>query len=76
MHDHANPTPAIGSRRSRSYLLRVWQEAPASPWRVLLRSVTTKEEHLFHNLDGLVAFLQTEANGKKAPLDTDEIDRS
>ena len=76
MHDHANPTPTIGSRRSRSYLLRVWQEAPDSPWRAMLRSVTTKEEYLFHNLAGLVAFLQTEANGKKALLDTAELDRS
>ncbi|MGD2205173.1 MAG: GAF domain-containing protein [Anaerolineae bacterium] len=46
-------------RRSRSYLLRVWQEVPDSPWRAMLRCVTSKEEHLFSDLDALVAFLKT-----------------
>jgi len=58
MHDEASSTPVTGSRRSRSYLLRLWQEAPDSPWRALLRSVTTREEHLFPDIDGLLAFVQ------------------
>jgi hypothetical protein len=76
MHDQPDSTPKIGSRRSRSYLLRLWREEPASPWRAMLRSVSTKEEHLFHDLEGLVAYLETEVNGKKALMDTDELDRS
>jgi hypothetical protein len=55
--DHADSTPKIGSRRSRSYLLRVCQEAPTSPWWAMLREVTTKQEYFFHG--GLVTFLET-----------------
>jgi hypothetical protein len=58
MHDHTDSMPMTGFRRSRSYLLRLWQEEPASPWRALLRCVTTHEEHLFHDMEGLVRFLK------------------
>ncbi|MGD2205175.1 MAG: hypothetical protein PVH17_00225 [Anaerolineae bacterium] len=58
MNEHTDMTPMIGSRRSRSYLLRLWQEAPDLPWRAMLRCVTTKEEHFFPDLDRLLAFLQ------------------
>jgi hypothetical protein len=61
MHDLGHSTPAIGSRRSRSYLLRLWQEAPDLPWRAMLRSVTTQQEQVFPDLEGLLAFLQDQA---------------
>jgi len=73
MHHHADWMPVTGCRRSRSYLLRLWQEAPDSPWRVLLRSVTTKEEYVFHDLAGLVAFLETGRGVKRSPPEIDEI---
>jgi hypothetical protein len=58
MHDHTDSTPVTGSRRFHSYLLRLWQETPDLPWRAMLRSVATREEHLFPDLDRLLAFLQ------------------
>jgi hypothetical protein len=58
MHDQADSMPVTGARCSRSYLLRLWREAPASPCRAMLRDVTTKEEHLFHDLEGLVFHLK------------------
>ncbi|MBN1137698.1 MAG: hypothetical protein JXM73_14015 [Anaerolineae bacterium] len=62
MHDLTHSIPEIGSRRSQSYLLRLWQEAPDVPWRAMLRSVTSKEEHLFPDLDRLLAFLQDQTH--------------
>ena len=61
MHDPIDLPPVTGSRRSCSYLLRLWQEEPESPWRAMLRSVTTKEELLFHDLEALLVFLRTGA---------------
>lgn len=61
MHDRPDWMPVTGSRRSCSYLLRLWQEAPDAPWRAMLRSVMTKEEQVFPDLDGLLAFLQDQA---------------
>jgi hypothetical protein len=58
MHDRPDSMPVTGSRRSCSYLLRLWQEEPGSPCRAMLRSVMTKEEHLFPDLEGLVTFLE------------------
>jgi hypothetical protein len=76
MHEHTDTMLVTGSRRSQSYLLRLWQEGPDSPWRALLRSVTTKEEYLFHDLAGLVAFLET-GRGVKRPLpEIDEMEES
>jgi hypothetical protein len=60
MQDKAGSTLVADKRRSRSYLLRLWQEEPACPWRALLRSVSTQEERLFQNLEELVAFLDSD----------------
>jgi hypothetical protein len=60
MRDPNGSRPATGSRHSRSYLLRLWQEGPESPWRAMLRCVTSKERLLFHDIEGLVAFLKAE----------------
>jgi hypothetical protein len=59
MHDSVDPTLMAGSRRSRSYLLRVWQEEIESPWRAMLRNVITKQEYIFGDLEDMVAFLET-----------------
>jgi hypothetical protein len=58
MDDRTGLMPLIGTRCSHSYLLRLWQEDPGSPWRAMLRNVSTQQEHLFNNLGGLVAFLK------------------
>ena len=65
MHDQTNPAFVSGSRRSHSYLLRVWQQAPDAPWRAMLRCVTTKEEYVFPDLAEMVAFLKREAKEER-----------
>jgi hypothetical protein len=59
MHEQADSTPVTGTRRSRSYLLRLWQEAPDLPWRAMLRCIPTKEVRLFRNIEELTAYLKT-----------------
>lgn len=43
--------------RYRSYLLRLWQEAPGGECRVLLQDVVSNEPHYFTNLESLFAYL-------------------
>lgn len=68
MNERVDPAVTIGSRRSRSYMLRVWQEELESPWRAMLRDVITKQEHVFRNLEDMAAFLNTGA-GQTIPTD-------
>jgi hypothetical protein len=44
-------------KRYCSWLLRMWQEHEAAPWRIKLQNVTSKEQHLFENLPTLLDFL-------------------
>jgi len=51
------------SSRYQVYLLRLWQERPASPgraavWRFSLEDPRTGRRHGFANLEGLMAFLR------------------
>lgn len=43
---------------SRSYLLRVWEEAPGQGWRVSLKEVNSGEQIGFPDLDTLFDFLK------------------
>jgi hypothetical protein len=44
-------------RLCHAYLLRLWQEAPQTPWRALTRDVESGEERHFATLDQLFLFL-------------------
>lgn len=48
----------------RSYLLRLWREGPAAPWRGHVRSITAREERRFASLEALFAFLEEETGGE------------
>lgn len=49
--------------RYRSYLVRLWREAPGSPWRCQVSCVGTAQEHRFATLAELFAFLVADAAG-------------
>ena len=55
----------------RSFLLRCWQEARASPdqpplWRFVLQDVAAgQEQHAFGSFEQLVTFLRNEILGEK-----------
>lgn len=40
-----------------SYLLRLWRNGPNGGWRASLQSVQTGEQHMFADLESLLAFL-------------------
>lgn len=42
----------------KSFMVRLWQETPAEPWRVSVQSVETGEIVRFANLMACFAFLQ------------------
>lgn len=44
--------------RSKSYLLRVWEEEPGQGWRVSLKDVANGEQIGFPDLETLFDFLQ------------------
>ncbi|MBN1260631.1 MAG: hypothetical protein JXB35_08120 [Anaerolineae bacterium] len=46
--------------RYQAYLLRIWQETPGAPWRILLQDATTGERSTFVDLEALLSFLQTQ----------------
>jgi len=46
-----------------SFLLRLWQEEPDTPWRASLQNVQTGTVVRFASLNALVAFLQEQAIG-------------
>lgn len=52
------PQPNPSDRRSRTYLLRVWREHAAAPWRAALRSADDDDVRGFADLEELLAFLQ------------------
>jgi hypothetical protein len=55
--------PSIDPDRYRSYLVRLWREAPGSPWRCQVSCVGTGLEHRFATLAELFEFLVADAAG-------------
>ena len=49
--------------RYRSYLLRLWREAPGAPWRCQVRSVSTGLERCFAGLAEAFDFLAADVAG-------------
>jgi hypothetical protein len=54
---------SVDPDRYRSYLLRLWREAPAAPWRCQVCCVGTRRERRFAGLAELFEFLLTDAAG-------------
>ena len=63
----AAPTRGADPARYRSYLVRLWREAPGEPWRCQMHCVTTGRERRFAGLTELFEFLQAEAAGGELP---------
>lgn len=63
--DEIEPRAAVSADpgRYRSYLVRLWREAPGEPWRCHLHSVGTGQERRFATLARLFEFLEAEASG-------------
>ena len=43
-----------------AYVLRLWRDGPAAPWRAVLECARTGERHAFAELADLFAFLEAE----------------
>jgi hypothetical protein len=63
--DELRPVPvqSIDPDRYRSYLLRLWREAPGAPWRCQVQCVGTGREQRFAGLAELFEFLVADAAG-------------
>ena len=61
----AAPTRGADPARYRSYLVRLWREAPGGPWRCQVHCVTTGRERRFAGLAELFEFLEAEATGSE-----------
>jgi hypothetical protein len=53
----------IDPDRYRSYLVRLWREAPGAPWRCQVRCVSTGRERRFARLAELFEFLVADTAG-------------
>lgn len=54
-------------RHQLTYVLRLWREHPAAPWRAALRSAASGDMRGFADLEELVAFLQREMRPGRGP---------
>ena len=54
-------TLSVDPDRYRSYLLRLWREAPDAPWRCQVQCVGTGREERFAGLAEMFEFLMTDA---------------
>lgn len=63
----AVPTRCVDPVRYRSYLVRLWREAPGEPWRCQVHCVTTRRERRFAGLAELFEFLEAEAADGERP---------
>jgi hypothetical protein len=63
----AAPTRCVDPARYRSYLVRLWREAPGEPWRCQVHCVTTRRERRFAGLAELFEFLEAEVADGEPP---------
>jgi hypothetical protein len=63
--DELRPVAAhsIDPDRYRSYMVRLWREAPGAPWRCQVRCVGTGRERRFACLAELFEFLTADVAG-------------
>ncbi len=57
----------------QSYMLRLWRESDATPWRASLESTATGEKQGFASLSDLIAYLQSQAAPSHVMTDGDPI---
>jgi hypothetical protein len=71
--DELRPVAAhsIDPDRYRSYLLRLWREAPGGPWRCQVQCVGTGQERRFAGLAEMFAFLVADAAGAEGEMRKD-----
>lgn len=53
----------------QAYLLRLWRETPASPWRASVEDPHTGTRQQFANIAELMAFLQTQTPPPPTPTE-------
>ena len=72
-----NPSNDSPIHRSpyRAYLVRLWQDAPDSPWRASAQSVQSGEVVRFGSLRALFTFLETETRDATTTYLDDERSR-
>lgn len=49
---------AVDPARYRSFLVRLWKEAPDLPWRYQVRDVASGDEQRFADVEHLIDFLK------------------
>jgi hypothetical protein len=47
----------VAHKTQQAFILRLWQENPAAPWKVYLKDVTSGRYFIFLGLEGLAAYL-------------------
>jgi hypothetical protein len=60
---------SIDPDRYRSYLLRLWREAPGAPWRCHVQCVGTGDERRFAGMREMFEFLLADADGAASGAD-------
>ena len=60
---------SIDPDRYRSYLLRLWREAPGAPWRCQVQCVGTGGERRFAGMKEMFEFLLADAAGASSGAD-------
>lgn len=51
-----------------SYLLRLWQGDPQTPWRILAQSIQSGETRHFADLESFFAFLQAQTTNEQSTI--------
>ncbi|UCD53395.1 MAG: hypothetical protein JSW27_12240 [Phycisphaerales bacterium] len=54
---------SVDPDRYRSYMVRLWREAPGAPWRCQVSCVGTSHERRFATLAELFEFLAADVSG-------------
>jgi hypothetical protein len=60
-------TSGTDPERYRSYLLRLWREAPGAPWRCQVHCVGSGQERRLAGLERLFDFLEAELSEASRP---------
>lgn len=56
------------SQLYQSYLVRLWQDDPQAPWRILAQSIQSGETRHFVDLDSFFAFLRARTASEEAAV--------
>ena len=64
---------SIDPERYRSYMVRLWREAPGVPWRCQVQCVGTGLERRFAGLAEMFEFLAADAAGESKGADGNTV---